>query len=140
LEAAPVDERTAALASWYLPAVLKRLRTTPLTLAKLRCAAVALALERYRRDHGNWPKSLEVLTPAPLTQVPADPFDGKPLRLRRLDDGAVVYSIGPDGEDNGGRLDLPQQGAAGTDLGFRLWDVGQRRQAASPKNGPDPPP
>jgi len=35
--------------------------------------------------------------------MPDDPFDGQPLRYHRLDKGYVIYSIGSDGEDNGGR-------------------------------------
>jgi hypothetical protein len=130
LDASPVDERTAALASWFLPAVARQLRTIPGTLAMLRCAAAALALERYRLAHGRWPEGLDGLTPKLLAEVPADPFDGQPLRFRRLEDGVVVYSVGPDGEDNGGRIDRRNPSASGTDLGFRLWDVERRRASA----------
>jgi hypothetical protein len=97
--------------------------------ANVRCLAVALAAERYRKEHGDWPKTLDRLTPDLLTAVPLDPFDGKPLRYRRLADGAVVYSVGPDGADNGGTLDRPNAGLRpGTDVGYRLWDVKHRRQ------------
>jgi hypothetical protein len=99
---------------------------------QLRCAAAALAAERYRRQHGRWPESLDALTAAGfLDKVPADPFDGKPLRLRRLDDGLVIYSVGPDLTDDGGRTDWKQPLKPGTDLAFRLWDVAQRRQPAA---------
>jgi hypothetical protein len=43
------------------------------------------------------------LTPQYLDRVPADPFDGAPLRYRLLNSGYVIYSAGPDGQDNGGR-------------------------------------
>jgi hypothetical protein len=100
---------------------------------KLRCAIAALAAERYRRNNGRWPDRLEKLTEAGyLTRVPRDLYDGRPLRWRRLDDGAVVYSVGPDGQDNGGKLDRADPPAAGTDPGFRLWDVNHRRQPPSP--------
>jgi hypothetical protein len=67
-------------------------------------AGVALAVERYRLAHGKWPQSLQKLTPAFLTKVPDDPFGGGPLHYRRLGDGVVIYSVGPDKEDNGGTL------------------------------------
>jgi len=35
--------------------------------------------------------------------VPADPFDGAALRYRRLEKGYVIYSLGSDGHDDGGR-------------------------------------
>jgi hypothetical protein len=97
--------------------------------AQLRCASAATAAERYRRAKGRWPDALDELKGAGyLPGVPADPYDGQPLRWRRLDGGRVVYSVGPDGEDNGGKLDRRNAAAPGTDIGFRLWDVAQRRQ------------
>ena len=60
--------------------------------------------------------------------MPADPFDGAPLRLRRVPGGLVVYTVGPDGVDDGGSLDPGRLVEPGTDLGFRLWDVVARRR------------
>jgi hypothetical protein len=94
--------------------------------AELRCATTALAAERYRLDKGRWPESLDALLPHYLPSVPADPFDGQPLRFSRLADGVVIYSIGPDRTDDGGRIDRSHPGTPGTDLGFQLWDVERR--------------
>jgi hypothetical protein len=97
--------------------------------AGLRCALVAIALERYRRVHGRWPESLTALVPEYLPRVPIDPYDGAPLRFRRLTDRVVVYSVSLDRQDNGGNItDNPT--IPGADLGFRLWDVNRRRQPA----------
>jgi hypothetical protein len=94
--------------------------------ADLRCAAAALAAERYRLAKGRWPDSLDALVPDYLPAVPADPFDGKPLRLGHLPDGLVVYSVGPDRTDDGGKIDRSHPGAQGTDVGFQLWDPDRR--------------
>jgi hypothetical protein len=101
---------------------------------QLRCAIVATAAERYRKAKGQWPGTLEALKEAGyIKEVPTDLYeDGKPLRLRRLEDGLVIYSVGPDGQDNGGKLDRKNPTAAGADLGFRLWDVAKRRQPPAP--------
>jgi len=99
--------------------------------AMLRCAIAALALERYRLAVGHWPESLDVLTPAYLREVPLDPYNGKPLLLRRLAEGVVVYAVGPDGEDNGGKLDRQRRVSPGTDVGLQLWDPDRRRQPAT---------
>jgi hypothetical protein len=99
--------------------------------AYLRCAIAGVAAERYRRDHGRWPAALGALTPDYLGAVPADPFDGQPLRYKRLADGLVVYSVGPDKEDNGGAMNRHNNRTPGTDMGFRLWDVDRRRQPAA---------
>ena len=72
-------------------------------VALVRTAAAALALERYRLAHTNTlPASLEQLTPYFCQSVPADPYDGKPLRYKAHGASFVVYSIGSDGRDDGG--------------------------------------
>jgi hypothetical protein len=98
------------------------------TQAELRCAIVAVAAERYRRAHGSWPGSPTALVPAYLRAVPIDPFDGQPVRFRRLADGVVIYCLGPDGQDNKGKLDRKNPGVSGTDVGLQLWDVDKRQQ------------
>ncbi len=110
--------------------------------AGLRAAVVMLAAERYRRQHGRWPASVTALVPDFLPQVPADPFDGQPLRLRRVDDGLVIYSVSFDETDDGGKLSRDPRDK-GTDLGVRLWDVPARRQPPLPpksKERAEPPP
>src|SRR5262249_52958054 len=52
--------------------------------ARLRCATVLIAAERFRRQHDRWPKTIEELVPDWITEVPIDPFDGQPVRFRRL--------------------------------------------------------
>ena len=101
--------------------------------ARLRCLIAALAAERYRRAHGRWPETLDRLTPEWLGAVPLDPFDGLPLRSARLADGLVIYSVGFDGKDDGGRLAAHWASVLDGDLGFRLWDVPQRRRPSQPR-------
>ncbi len=62
----------------------------------------AIALELYRRRHGDWPASLEQLVPKYLPEIPMDRFTGKTLGYR-LQDGPVVYAVGFDLQDDGGR-------------------------------------
>jgi hypothetical protein len=105
-------------------------------VARCRCGVVMLALERHRLRHGDWPKSLTDLVPELLPTVPLDPFDGRPLRYRRLADGVVVYSVGADGTDDGGELADGFPPPNGKDLGVRLWDVPRRRQTPPPEAPP----
>ena len=61
---------------------------------------VFVARERYRRAHGAWPARLEDLVPAYLPAVPLDPYrSGTPLCYA----GDLLYSVGPDGLDQGGK-------------------------------------
>ena len=105
--------------------------------AALRCEATALAAERYRREHGAWPQSLDLLSPDLIASVPNDPFTGDPLIYRRLPDSVVIYSVGLDGKDDGGNVDVVNVSQPGTDIGIRLWDPAKRRQPpAAPPNRP----
>ena len=60
-----------------------------------------LAIRRFERRHQRLPKSLQELVDAKLlTELPRDPIDDQSLRYdpsRRL-----LWSIGLDGQDNGG--------------------------------------
>jgi ABC-type transport system involved in multi-copper enzyme maturation permease subunit len=101
--------------------------------ALLRSGLVALAAERYRRQHGQWPGTLDALVPELLAEVPTDPYDGKRLRYRRLSDGVVIYSVGQDMQDNGGKLERQRRWGGGFDIGVQLWDVNRRRQPPGPE-------
>lgn len=70
-----------------------------------RVCATAIACERYRLAHGNWPEKLEKLVPSYLDESPIDPFDDQPLRSATDAESIVVYSIGMDREDDGGIVD-----------------------------------
>ena len=96
--------------------------------AQLFSAIAAVAAERYRLRHGHWPDSLNELVPDFLPSIAADPFDGQPLRYKRLADGIVIYTIGPNLADDGGNLAREYPPGEGTDIGFRLWDVASRGQ------------
>ena len=73
--------------------------------ARRRIIITALALERYRSKHGAYPATLAELTPEWLKTPLPDFMDGQPLRYRLDTDGHfLLYSVGLDGVDNGGKL------------------------------------
>ncbi|MFW6189693.1 MAG: hypothetical protein ACOC7T_04590 [Planctomycetota bacterium] len=59
-----------------------------------------LALKAHKVRTGRLPESLRELVPQYLPRMPADPFDGEPLRYSR--EKRIVYSVGQDLEDSGG--------------------------------------
>lgn len=65
---------------------------------------VAIALVVHRGRHGDWPATLDELTPDLLPSVPRDRFTGEPLRYRVDGGEVVVYSVGQDLDDDGGVL------------------------------------
>jgi hypothetical protein len=99
-------------------------------LGHLRSTIAALIAERYRRQHGSWPASLDVVQKQTKVKL-IDPFDGKPLHYGKFGDGMVLYSIGEDRKDNGGKLNRANLDEE-RDTGVRLWDVAKRRQPAPP--------
>jgi hypothetical protein len=72
------------------------------THALQRVTEVALALRLYRKEHGRYPEDLQALAPKFLPSVPSDPYDGKPLRYRKLQKGFKVWSVGGNRKDDGG--------------------------------------
>lgn len=71
--------------------------------AALALLRLELALHAYRARRGSYPARLEQLAPAFLHRIPLDPLTGKPFRYRLTDRGYLLYSIGTDGVDDGGR-------------------------------------
>jgi hypothetical protein len=68
-----------------------------------RTVITAIALKRYQLKHGNYPPDLNSLVSEFVPAVPLDPVDGQPLRYRLKADGMfLLYSIGPNGKDDGG--------------------------------------
>jgi hypothetical protein len=99
--------------------------------AFFRAAVVAVAAEHFRQVRGRWPAKLDELVPEFLIAMPRDPQDLKPLRVARTVDGIAIYSIGPDGKDDGGDVGAGMSTTVkGRDVGIRLWDVDKRRQPA----------
>lgn len=69
----------------------------------LAAARAAIAVERYQVVHGALPQLLDDCVPNFMTSLPEDPYDGKPIRYSRQEKGYIVYSIGEDLVDNGGK-------------------------------------
>jgi hypothetical protein len=71
--------------------------------ATLLADRTGLACRLYKSRTGRYPDSLEALVPGILKEVPIDPFTGKALVYRREGEGFVVYSLGTNEKDDGGR-------------------------------------
>lgn len=96
-----------------------RLRDANAGQAQNALLAIALALRAYRAERGRYPVRLADLVSAGyLERVPADPFArapfGAPLAYKpakKDGNGYVLYSVGPDGKDDGGTPIDAQPGA-----------------------------
>ena len=77
-------------------------------------------MERYRLAHGEYPASLEVLTPQFISKLPHDVIGGQPLKYRRTEDGQfVLYSVGWNAKDDGGEVAFYKSG--NLDITKRDW-------------------
>ena len=96
----PNDVLCAFLAPVVTPA---RCRHTD-NAAQNALLMTALALRAYRLEHGAYPATLNALAPGYLAHVPNDPFAlSGPLHYHRAATTFVLYSVGPDGKDDGGK-------------------------------------
>jgi RNA polymerase sigma factor (sigma-70 family) len=79
---------------------------------------LAFALAAYRGEHKRYPDKLDVLAPKYLAEIPSDLFSGKAVIYRRSENGYLLYSVGVNGRDDGGRgpADTPR----GDDLHVRM--------------------
>ena len=85
-------------------------------------ARVAIALERYRLAHGEYPVSLDVLAPQFIAKLPHDIINGQPLHYRRTADGQfVLYSVGWNETDDGGEVGLAKNGMLNNQKGDWVW-------------------
>jgi hypothetical protein len=101
-----------------LPATQKVLTAADRTEQVGRNVQVAYALAAYRRDKGSYPAKLDDLAPKYLPAAPDDLFAGKALVYRPEGDGYLLYSVGPNGKDDGGRT--ADDDPPGDDLRVRM--------------------
>lgn len=72
-------------------------------IARLDQFRIALALNLYRQAHGGYPETLAPLAEVVDWPIPDDIFSGEPFRYWRESAGYVLWSLGPDLDDDGGR-------------------------------------
>jgi len=133
-QAQALDEAWTLDDSWKATHILRVFTPAPvrrfvvkITLDHLRLNATKclVALRRWQLTRGGPPRDLgPVVKAAGMTGIPTDPYSGQPLKLAILDSRPVIYSVGPDGKDGGGKVEANPFSAAGPrrqgDVTFRL--------------------
>jgi hypothetical protein len=88
----------------------------------LDLAIVACALERHYLAHGEYPRTLDQLTPQFIARLPHDIVNGQPLVYQRTGDGRFkLYSVGWNQADDGGEIALTSSGNVDWDKGDWVW-------------------
>jgi len=89
-----------------IPNFSRALEVAARTQTSLSEAMLVCALERYRRIHGQYPDSLDLLVPEFAEKLPHDLIGGQPLKYRRVPNGKfLLYSVGWNEQDDGGNAD-----------------------------------
>lgn len=106
------------LAHMLLPAYGRMIISCSRGTQYLRHGQIAAALAAYRDERRKYPEVIEALVPRYLDAVPLDEFSGKPVIYRKTDAGYILYSVGENGKDDGGRFRIDEP--PGDDIGFRI--------------------
>jgi hypothetical protein len=85
----------------------------PFAQSAVDLATVACALERYRLANDEFPPTLAALVPQFAAKLPHDLITGEPLKYRRTETGFVLYSVGFNQADDGGKPCLRQRNGLG---------------------------
>lgn len=81
--------------------------------ARLRLLATELALRGFNTETGRPPAALDELLPNYLRAVPVDPFTERPLIYRPQGTNWLLYSVGPNRLDEGGKPYGPSVSGSG---------------------------
>jgi len=91
-----------ALTSIIAPVFQSVFAKTNSQVAGRELAKLAMGLELHKQRFGAYPEALAQLKRLDWP-MPDDPFTGQAFIYRRQEEGFLLYSVGPDGQDDGGR-------------------------------------
>jgi len=112
------------LATMLLPAFESAVKRYAYAQSSVDLARVACALERFRLAQGNYPETLDALSPQFIESLPHDVIGGQPLKYHRTDYGQfALYSVGWNGKDDGGVVVFRKKsnGYVDVDKGDWVW-------------------
>jgi hypothetical protein len=92
-------------------------------LSCLRLLAAELAARCYQTDQKKPPDSLEQLVPKYLRHVPLDPFSGNALVYKPTGTNWLLYSVGEDKVDDGGKRQDRRKSGGFPPRGDRFYDT-----------------
>ena len=92
-----------ALLDMFFPAVDQVRTTMELAMARRDAVELAIAINRYQRQNGDWPETAIQLVPNYLETLPVDPLTGGPLHFAIVAGQLKVYSLGNNLTDEGGQ-------------------------------------
>jgi hypothetical protein len=105
-----------------MPIYYNFIRRSATTHVLLREAGTACAIERFRLENGDYPEKLSALVPSFLLAERRDPFTTLPFQYHKTQDGSyLIYSVGWNGTDEGGTVNLKASNKAKRDDDASDW-------------------
>ncbi len=98
-----LPQEKAILTQMLVPALSRCYNQETRTDALLGDAEIALACHIYKTKYKDYPDSLDRLTPEILPSLPLDPFTGKDYIYKKKRKGFIIYSVGDNLKDDGGK-------------------------------------
>jgi hypothetical protein len=119
---AAVSERIGQMfVALLLPAVSTVSNVENRGAMKFDLTKLAFALAAYRADRGVYPARLVDLVSKYVAKVPGDIFSAAELRYRLEGGGYLLYSVGVNGKDDGGKgMDDRKEGEDWDDIAVRI--------------------
>ncbi len=97
------DRSPGMMTSLIMPALGGVFRAQAQNVARQRAASALVAATRQRLETETTPTTFEELSTKLVPPASRDPFTAdRPLVMKQTDDALLVYTVGPDGEDDGG--------------------------------------
>ena len=94
-----------------IPNMLKRADRRYQAIARYEAVTTIFALKRWQHGKGEYPEKLAELAEAGyLKEIPYDPYSDRALRYERRQDDFILYSVGPNFEDDGGVFGKDEEG------------------------------
>ena len=89
--------------SLLLPAVGAAVGAEDRGTMQFEVTRLAFAVAAYHADRGTYPEKLADLVPKYVAEVPKDIFNASDLHYRQEGGGYLLYSVGRNGKDDGGK-------------------------------------
>jgi hypothetical protein len=116
------DRSPGMLSSMIVPALGAVFKAQTRSVASHRAATALVAATKQRLETGAVPKMFDELAAQLVPPASRDPFTAdQPLIMKQTDDALLVYSVGPDGEDDSGPVAPSADKVEGNDdIGLRM--------------------
>ena len=99
-----ITERfTDAFVAMFLPGLPQCLNADDRMVMQFELTKLAFALAAYHAEHGSYPAKLTDLAPKYVAEAPQDIFNDAELHYRPEGEGYLLYSVGVNGKDDGGK-------------------------------------